>query len=55
MNFTQAIEILNDVGDDFGHGLLDVLTYMQDHLDDFTLEQVRAFRVVFREMSKLFA
>lgn len=55
MNFQQAIEILNNVGDNFGHGLLDVMTYMRDNLDDFSEQEVRAFRVVFREMSKLFA
>lgn len=55
MNFEQAVEILNDVGDNFGHGLLDVMTYMRDNLDTFSDKEVRAFRVVFAEMSKLFA
>lgn len=54
MNFEQAIEILNDVGDDFGHGLLEVMEYMRDNLDTFSANEVRAFRVVFAEMSKLF-
>ena len=54
MNFTQAIEILNNVGDDFGHSLLEVMEYMRDNLDNFDDKEVRAFRVVFREMSKLF-
>jgi len=55
MNFDQAISDLNNIQDDFGTGLLEVLEYMRDNLDDFSENEVRAFRVVFREMSKLFA
>lgn len=55
MNFEQAIEILGSVQDDYGHSLLDVMEYMRDNLDDFSEKEVQAFRVVIREMSKLFA
>ena len=55
MNFTQATEILKDLQDDHGCGLLEVMQYMQDNLDDFSAKEVRAYRVVFNEMSKLFA
>ena len=54
MNFTDAIEIVQDVQSDMGEGLLETLTYMSDNLDQFTDHQVRAFRVVFNEMRKLF-
>lgn len=55
MNFEQAISILNNIGDDFGTGLLEVMEYMRDNLDTFSEKEVHAFRVVFSEMSKLFA
>jgi len=55
MKFEQAIEILGNVQDDYGHSLLDVLEYMRDNLDSFSELEVRAFRVVFNEMPKLFA
>lgn len=55
MKFDEAIAILGSVQDDYGHGLLEVLEYMRDNPDDFNEHEVRAFRVVFNEMSKLFA
>ena len=56
MNFEQAIEIVQDYQQDWAlPGLLETLEQMQDSLNDLTDRECRAFRVVFREMSKLFA
>ncbi len=54
MNFTQALEIVNKIGDEQGEGLLETLTYMDRNLFQFEAEQRQAFRVVFTEMRKLF-
>ena len=54
MNFTQALEIVNKIGDEQGEGLLETLTYMDRNLFQFDTEQRQAFRVVFTEMRKLF-
>lgn len=54
MQFTEALEVIQDVQNDFGEGLLETLMYMQSNLDDFSDKQVRAYRVVFNEMRKLF-
>lgn len=56
MNFEQAIEIVQDYQQDWAlPGLLETLMQMQNSLDDLTDQQARAFRVVFGQMSKLFA
>jgi hypothetical protein len=56
MNFEQALEVVQDYQQDWAlPGLLETLEQMQDSLDDLTDQQCRAYRVVFREMSKLFA
>lgn len=56
MNFEQAIEIVQDYQQDWAlPGLLETLMQMRDSLDDLTDRQVRAYRVVFQDMSKLFA
>ena len=56
MNFEQAVEIVQDYQQDWAlPGLLETLMQMRDSLDDLTDRQVRAYRVVFRDMSKLFA
>jgi hypothetical protein len=56
MNFEQAIEIVQQYKQDWAlPGLLETLQQMQDSLDDLTSDQARAYRVVFREMGKLFA
>ena len=54
MNFTQALEIVNKIGEEQGEGLLETLTYMDRNLFQFEAEQRQAFRVVFTEMRKLF-
>ena len=53
MNFTQAMVVISDLREDMGEGLLETLQYMQDNLDDFSDEQVRAFRVVMNDFRKL--
>ena len=57
MNFEQAIQVVQQYQKDWAlPGLLETLTQMQDSgEDDLTFDQLRASRVVFREMSKLFA
>jgi len=53
MNFTQAMVVICAIKETFGEGLLETLQYMQDNLDDFSDEQVRAFRVVMCDFRKL--
>ena len=56
MNFEQAIKIVQEYQQDWAlPGLLETLQQMQDNYDDLFGEQARAYRVVFREMSKLVA
>jgi len=56
MNFEQAIEIVQQYKQDWAlPGLLETLEQMQDSLEDLTSNEARAYRVVFREMGKLFA
>jgi hypothetical protein len=56
MNFEQAIQVVQQYQRDWGlPGLLETLEQMQDNVDDLYQEQSTAFRVVFREMGKLFA
>jgi len=56
MNFEQAIEIVQQYKQDWAlPGLLETLEQMQDSLEDLTSNESRAYRVVFREMGKLFA
>ena len=56
MNFEQAIEIVQDYQQDWAlSGLLETLEQMQDNIDELTDRQVRAYRVVFAGMAKLFA
>ena len=56
MNFDQAIEIVQEYKQDWAlPGLLETLEQMQDSVDELTFDQARAYRVVFREMGRLFA
>ena len=56
MNFEQAIEIVQEYKQDWAlPGLLETLEQMQDSLDELTQRQACAYRVVFREMGRLFA
>ena len=56
MNFEQAIEIVQEYKQDWAlPGLLEALEQMQDSVDELTFDQARAYRVVFREMGRLFA
>ncbi len=54
MNFTQALEIVQDVCDDMNQPLLETLMYMHCNLADYDDRDRAAFRVVFNEMRKLF-
>lgn len=56
MNFKQAIEIVQQYQQDWAlPGLLEALEQMQDSLEELAFDEARAYRVVFREMGKLFA
>ena len=56
MNFEQAIEIVQQYQQDWGlPGLLETLEQMQDSFNDLYERERCAYRVVFREMGKLFA
>lgn len=56
MNFEQAIEIVQQYQQDWAlPGLLETLEQMQDSLEELAFDEARAYRVVFREMGKLFA
>ena len=56
MNFEQAMQVVQQYQQDWAlPGLLETLEQMQDNADDLYQEQKTAFRVVFREMGKLFA
>jgi len=56
MNFEQAMQVVQQYQQDWAlPGLLETLEQMQDNQDDLYQEQRAAFRVVFREMGRLFA
>ena len=56
MNFEQALQVIHQYQEDQGvTGMLETLERMRDSLDDLTGQELRAYRVVFFEMSKLFA
>jgi len=56
MNFEQAMEIVQDYQQNWAlPGLLETLEEMQDSIEDLTDREVRAYRVVFSNMAKLFA
>lgn len=58
MNFETAIDVVENYKDAWGYeGLLETLTGMSVAMnrDELSDKECRAYRVVFREMSKLFA
>ena len=56
MNFEQAMQVVQQYQKDWAiKGLLETLEQMKDSQEDLTFDEARASRVVFREMSKLFA
>lgn len=58
MNFTEAIEIIQQYREDWGYpGLLETLEGMssEHEKDNLNMKQSRALRVALREFSKLFA
>ena len=56
MNFEQALDVVEQYQQDWAlPGLLETLMQMQDCYDDLTAQEARAYRVVFRDMSRLFA
>jgi hypothetical protein len=56
MNFEQAMQVVQQYQQDWAiKGLLETMEQMQDSQEDLTFNESRAYRVVFREMSKLFA
>jgi hypothetical protein len=58
MTFQEALEIVQEVQDNNGlPGLLETLEFMSvpRNREELTEQELRAYRVVFGEMSKLFA
>jgi hypothetical protein len=55
MDISKALNVLEDVAADHGVGMLDLLQYMTDNLDDFSEEDVKAYRIAMRDFRKLFA
>jgi hypothetical protein len=55
MNTTEAFEIVKQIQDEKGEGLLETLQYMDRNLFQFDSEQRAAFRVVMDEFGQLFA
>ena len=58
MNFEQALEIVREVQANWQlPGLLETLEFMSEakNREELTGQELRAYRVVFTEMSKLFA
>jgi len=53
MEINQAIQVIQNVAEDFGNDFLEVMTYMKEHHVDFEATEQAAFNVVFTEMSKL--
>lgn len=55
MQFKQALAVVEQYKEDWAlPGLLETLRQMQDCYQDLTGQQCQAYRVVFREMAKLF-
>jgi hypothetical protein len=56
MNFEQAMQVVQQYQQDWAiKGLLETLEQMQDSQEDLSFDELRAYRVVFREMGRLFA
>jgi len=58
MNFTQALEIVQEVqANNRLPGLLETLEFMSvpSNREEMTGQELRAYRVVFNEMGRLFA
>jgi len=58
MNFTQALEVVQEVQSNWQlPGLLETLEFMSEskNREELTGQELRAYRVVFNEMGKLFA
>jgi len=55
MKLDAAMEVIQQIQEDQGDGLLETLQYMDRNLFQFDSEQKAAFRVVMDEFGKLFA
>lgn len=56
MNFEQAMQVVQQYRQDWAiKGLLETLEQMQESQEDLSFDELRAYRVVFRDMGKLFA
>ena len=56
MNFEHAMQVVQEYQRNWAlPGLLETLQQMQDCYDDLSGQEARAYRVVFRDMSRLFA
>ena len=55
MNTTEALEIVKQIQDEMGEGLLETLAYMDRNLFQFDSKQREAFRVAMSGFRELFA
>ena len=55
MNMTEALEIVKQIQDETGEGLLETLAYMDRNLFQFDSKQREAFRVAMSGFRELFA
>jgi len=55
MKIAEACNTLEAMAIDHGQSVLDLLIYMGDNLDDFSENEVRAYRMFMREGRKMFA
>jgi len=45
MKLAEACDLITDLSQDHGSGVLETLVYMRDNLDDFSEREVLAFRI----------
>jgi hypothetical protein len=55
MEITKALEVIANVQDNLGLGLLETLMEMGSDLDNFTDTEVRAYRRAMADFQKMFA
>lgn len=55
MQIAEALAIIQNISVDYDSDLLATLTYMRDHLEDFTNQEARAYRIVFAGFAEMFA
>lgn len=54
MQLSEACDIIQDLSVEHGEGVIELLTYMRDNLDDFSEREVIAFRLFMRAGYEMF-